>query len=69
MVGGTERQDSKERRGDGDPNDLLCGLKTLNAILSHVRKDMGNRSATDSAALDMAKREEQVLCVRKSVSQ
>ena len=47
-------------------NDLLCGLKALNAILSHVKKDTVNLSVTDSA-MQMAKREEQLL-YDKSVS-
>ena len=38
----------------------LCGLQALSAILSHVEKDMVDRSVTASAAIDMAKREEQL---------
>ena len=43
-------------------SDLLCGLKALNAIICHVKKDMVNRSVSDNAAVDMAKSEEQLLC-------
>ena len=50
-----------QTRTQKNTSDLLCGLKALNAILSHVKKDMVDRSVTDSAAIDMAKREEQLL--------
>ena len=56
-----------KKRSQKNTSDLLCGLKALNAILSHVKKDMVDRSVTDTAAMELAKREEQLL-YDKSVS-
>ena len=60
--GGTEKKQALlQKRSGKNTTDLLCGLKALNAILSDVKKDTVDRSVTDTAAMEMAKREEQLL--------
>ena len=50
-----------QKRSEKNTKDLMCGLKALNAILSHIKKDMVDRSVTDRTALELAKRGEQLL--------
>ena len=66
--GDTEKKQALlQKRSEKNTRDLRCGLKALNAILSHIKKATVDHTVTDRAALELAKREEQLL-YDKSVS-